>query len=423
MTRKSRIPLLAEFRLSFLTFLAAVALTLLACSDENLSGDDLVTKKVNILPKMQNPNNRVDMEEAMSQVEKSIVFLDKEHPSESRSNRMVNSVSVLLSSGIKSSMMKSGEYGTLGISDTLAYVFNFKDSLGYVIISYDRRVGNPLFAFTEKGSLFDGKTDNPGLKIFLERLEGYLLESIIKSNKADEPITRGPTSAPLNIQVSPLVPVEWGQGMPFNNYVGGQCNNNTGNNKYWAGCVATATAQIMSYWKYPTFLGGINIGNSNIGGTKYNWTMLNNYKRSNDFSQSSVATNMVADLFQKIGKGVNMNYGCDGSGSHASLGLSFLVSNGFKLYGSTYLRDYDLGFVHSSLTDRRPLIARGCNVNAGGGCHAWVIDGVATTLLNIYHHIHNNWGWDGTDNGYYYTGIFDPLTFNFQNVEVGLVYK
>jgi len=335
---------------------------------------------------------------------------------------MVNSVSVLLSSDIKSSMMKSSEYGTLGISDTLAYVFNFKDSLGFVIISNDTRVETPLLAFTKKGSLVNGKTDNPGLKIFLERLEGYLLESIIKSDKNDEqkPLVEtrgGPTPvANLDIQVSPLVPVEWGQDYPFNELLEyGDCSG-TSNGKVWAGCVATAAAQIMSYWKYPATLGGIT----------YYWSMLNQHKRNTYFVQSPPAIAMVADLFKRIGTGVNMSYDCKGSGASTSKAIDFLVSKGFTLYGSTNLRDYDLGFVNSSLIARRPLIANGCNANAGGGCHAWVIDGVAIGFINnlrVVLYLHNNWGWDGAHNGYYLNGVFDPSIRDYKAVEVGLVYR
>jgi hypothetical protein len=42
-------------------------------------------------------------------------------------------------------------------------------------------------------------------------------------------------------------------------------------------------------------------------------------------------------------------------------------------------------------------------------------------VFNSYY-IHNNWGWDGRDNGYYPSGVFDP-SYNFQDVEIARVYK
>jgi len=441
MTQKPRIPLLAEFRFSIFTLFATAALTLLACSDENLSGDDSEVSKVRM---MQKASSRVDMEEAISQVEEAIAFLDKAHPSESKSKRRVNSVSVLLSGGIKSSMMKSGEYSALGISDTLAYVFNFKDSLGYVIISNDTRVKTPLLAFTEKGSLVNGQTDNPGLIVFLERLEGYVLESIIKSGKTDEQKinaagTKGHTPVGIFFPtlVGPLIPVEWGQGNPFNNNLEeGDCyGSGTANNgRVWAGCVATATAQIMSYWEHPTTLGS---------SWTYPWTTLNNYKRSSDFDPyptdtpiqkllKTIARYQVADLFQQIDIKVNMLYGCHESTAYTLDAIKFLLDNGYRLYygnvhiyGNTYWGNYDWLFVYQSLMADIPLIARGCNVN--GKCHAWIIDGLAlgyTYLPSKDYYVHNNWGWDGDANGYYLAGFFDPLNFNFQrDVKISAVYR
>jgi len=190
---------------------------LFSCSNENLSSDNL--SKGEILLKKQDSNNRVSADEAISQVDEVIAFLDREHPSESRSNRAVNSVSVLLFGGdVKSSILKSDEYRALGISDTLAYVFNFKDSLGYVIVSNDKRIDSPLLAFVKKGSLVNGNTDNPGLALFLKMLESYVLKSITEFDKtAEQRVTaqKGPATVPLDTIVKPLVPVEWGQHEPF----------------------------------------------------------------------------------------------------------------------------------------------------------------------------------------------------------------
>jgi len=406
----------------FAQVLFSLVFLLLSCSGENLSGNDSATSK---LGKMQKLNNRIDMEEAMNQVEKAIAFLDKEHPSEFKSRRVVNSVSILRFGDIKSSTMKSGKYDTLEISDTLAYVFNFKDSSGYVIISNDIRVDSPLLAFTKKGSLVNGETDNPGLALFLERLEGYVLKSVIEFGKTDEQraratAQRGPYLGPIDTILKPLVPVEWGQSNPFNDNLEYRNCPKTDNGRVPAGCVATATAQIMSYWEYPT----------KIDNVTYRWAALNIYKQKYDFypsptDESYVLTAkafsraMVANLFKQIGTGVNMEYGCDGSDASTAKALSFLESKGFS---TKSLTSYNLNTVRTALSFyKNPLIARGCNAAKGKKCHAWVIDGLARDSDSFY--IHNNWGFDGTDNGYYPSGIFDPLYFNFQGVEIARVSR
>ncbi|MDR2594353.1 MAG: C10 family peptidase [Fibromonadaceae bacterium] len=402
---------------------------LLSCSDENLPSNGLPSSEP--LAKVQN-TNRIDVQEATNLAEEAIAFLDSEHPSESKSSRTVNSVSILRFGNLKSSMMKSGEYSeALDISDTLAYVFNFEDSSGFVIISKDKRIESPLLAFTQKGSLVNGETDNPGLKLFLERLEGYMLESIAKYGKSDEErgivVAQKPyPSAFLDIVVEPLVTVEWDQKKPFNNNLEYKGCTNTGNGNVLAGCAATAVAQIMSYWEYP----------SSLGGPSYNWYSLKKYKRGRDFEPSPMdddfdtfiktrARNQVADLFERIGDGVIMDYsnGCKGSYTTSGNPLGFLKSKGFILY-ITYA-DYGLSLVTTPLITGKPILAEGCDAIITKECHLWVIDGLAKRLNNsnyYNYYIHNNWGWGDNSNGYYLSGVFDP-SYNYQNVKVSALYK
>jgi len=406
---------------NFICILFSLAF-LFSCSDENLTSGNL--SKGEFLAKTYDSNNRIDMAEATNLVEEAIAFLDKEHPSESKSSRSVNSVSILRFGDLKSSIMKSDEYRGLDISDTLAYVFNFGDSLGYVIISNDIRVESPLLAFTKKGSLVNGETDNPGLKIFLERLEGYILESIAKSGKADNQkevaeVQKGPYLGALDTIVKPLIPVEWGQGAPFNNNLkNDNCyGNGTANNgKVWAGCVATATAQIMSYWKYPTYMSG----------SSYNWNILTKYKHKIDFysssSEATIARNSVADLFQRIGNGVSMNYGCYKSTTPSELALYFLEY--FYGFSHTDFKPYTFNIIRNGLIAlKAPSMAKGCDATDPNNCHAWVIDGIARIHSSNSYFIHNNWGWDGNHNGYYESGVFDPSSYNYQNVYISKVYR
>jgi len=404
---------------------------LFSCSDENLPGPssgEFLQKTLEL-----ETSNRIDMKEAASLIDSIVVFLDRKDPSKASSSRMVNSVSILrFSDNIKSSALKSGKYDDIAISDTLAYVFNFKDSLGFVIVSNDKRVDSPLLAFTEKGSLVNGETDNPGLILFLERLEGYMLESIIKSSKTDEQklevTPKGSSSSNVVREVKPLIAVEWGQQKPFSDNLGGQCEK-TDNGKYPAGCVATATAQIMSYWQYP------DLPITSL----ISWTRLNQYKHKDDFSSWYQAFNplakvAVAELFQRIGIGVKMNYRCTGSGTNTSLALDFLVSNGFTSSFSPVLVSYDLALVKSLLTSKRPIMAQGYDYTDGYmSGHAWVMDGFAdvspsSSNLITFTFIHNNWGWDGDGNGYFLSGIFNPrrlnnVEYNFEDIKIGSVYR
>jgi hypothetical protein len=397
---------------------------LFSCSDDSLLEAE---PTLNI----QKISNRIGVEEAIDYVEEARVFLDEQSPLESRYSRAVNSVSVLLFSDAKASAMKSGKYKDLGVSDTLAYVLNFGDSSGYAIVSKDKRVETPLFAFAEKGTLINGKTDNPGLAIFLERLEGYVLESIAKSGNGDEKkevmavAQKGPIS-PNSIYnfrsiVAPLVLVEWGQDRPYNNNLQygdlvkpGYCPN-TSNGRVLTGCTATAMAQIMSYWKQPT----------DIGGKTLNWTLLNNFKDTSYFYSSSsdpfwtmTARVMVAHLFERLGYHVNMNYknGCEISVAYTPWALDTL-----KRFGFSYMptKDYTTAYFEHTMEKLKPTFVTGCDPNIEM-CHAWVIDGLAVragplgiiVLSLADYFVHNNWGWDGKDNGYYLSRVFETNVFS-----------
>jgi hypothetical protein len=268
--------------------------------------------------------------------------------------------------------------------------------------------------------------------LFLERLEGYVLESIAKSEKGEEKkevmavAQKGPYDPYfLDIMLNPLVSVKWGQEKPFNNnleYKG--CSPRPSNGRVWAGCTATATAHIMSYWKYPT----------TINNKTYNWESLNNYKNSDAFYSSGgialkiaaaiIARRSVASLFEQIGAegtGISMKYGCDGSYASEFAVMDFLVSNGFTLFNNKYFISYDLDQVASFLFSG-PLIVYGC---AQRGCHLWVIDGLSRAVWNSYvnYFVHNNWGWDGQYDGYYLSGVFDPGSDDYQKIKLGLVYR
>ncbi|MDR3000373.1 MAG: C10 family peptidase, partial [Fibromonadaceae bacterium] len=306
------------------------------------------------------------------------------------------------------------------------------------------------------------ETDNPGVKIFLERLEYYILGSIvdaerqkdsllndilkkldIKSNELAglsffESIDNGTRNIDSQtvLRIDPIVPVQWRQGTPFNNNL---TNPNCSDGKNSAGCVAVAVAQILYYWNYPTVTTNV------INGSFIYWPWIHGFRRAsnfrvnrhdtqNDIRMKDRARVQVANLFQKIGAGVNMNYGCLGSSASMANALSFLRNHGFTVPA---LSNYNLSIVTTSLVNnKRPIIAVGCSAESTGKkCHAWVIDGyhrirVITTLapglsIPLYdnHYVHNNWGWNGSFDGFYLNNVFNPSELAFQNIEVAPVYR
>jgi hypothetical protein len=366
-------------------------------------------------------DNRIGWEEAESLARDAIIILDEKHPARSGLGREIETVSFLRFGQVKSSILETERFRGIEISDTLAYVFNFRDSLGYAIISKDDRAEVALLALTKKGSLINGRTNNPGLKMFLRRMEGYVLESIVKSEetkrkgiKKDRAMVSMPRSP---VFVGPLIPVEWGQHQPFWNNLK---NTSCASGHDLAGCVATALAQLMTYYESP----------SAIDGVTYDWTLLSGFKHWNDFNTSTTATNMVANLFQQIGTGINMRYGCDVSTAFMFNAYAYLLNLGYSsAYGFPYMQNYSLISAIVNIGGCAPLLAFGCDYYIGG-CHAWIMDGYMT--YNNYaghalYFIHNNWGWDGYDNGYYFSVMwsddFGAGGYSFEDVTIGVFYN
>ena len=119
-------------------------------------------------------------------------------------------------------------------------------------------------------------------------------------------------------------------------------------------------------------------------------------------------------LGKEIGQRVGMTYSVGGSGAQSSNSPSTLSSFGY--HTSSYT-NYSISSVMSSLNAEHPVYIRAENTSSG---HAWVTDGskyicttkkthevtgtsrtlVATEYVKQWY-LHFNYGWNGTDNGYY----------------------
>jgi hypothetical protein len=245
-----------------------------------------------------------------------------------------------------------------------------------------------------------------------------MLESIAKHGKGgglEAAAKGGPVDlGPNDTLIRPLVSVAWGQEFPF--WLG-LSTTKCPSGYYVAGCVATAIAQIMSYWEYPTDYGP--------------WALLKKYKHGSDFypspkddpkemaremAEKNAATTLVANLFRQIGNGVGMSYGCEVSNANAVLAAAFLSWKKFSIKDFT---PYNYSItemikLHVALTLKTIFFAYDCDYINPNKCHAWVIDGLAIKDGSFY--INNNWGWDGKDNGYFPAGVYDPKPYNYQNV-------
>lgn len=364
------------------------------------------------------------------------------------------------------------------VQQKLAYIVNFEDDRGYAIISADIRIPQDVIACTVSGNLeLEDETENEGLIVFLEGAEEYMEESIQKGeiqkdSLANEVVEKLLAENPelakeINTKasifsilsrfeysvtqtvysweniggVSPLTPVEWDQGSPYNLYTKSK---GCGGNAPYVGCVAVATAQIMQYWKYPTYIDNYYMDWNNMG--RYTSKLDRNYMFNNKWTDNiyyapKTTKENIARLMERIGANVGMKYSCDAGSADSNDAIKWLKRIGY-LGGEK--SGYDFSRVKSSLDNRRIVYARGnshkkkhkilgikVKTTYSGG-HAWNYDGYInkrqrvdnhvlikdkrtkrilsskiTTTWNYQQLVHVNWGWGGSYNGFYVSGAFD----------------
>ena len=243
---------------------------------------------------------------------------------------------------------------------------------------------------------------------------------------------------PSNAAVAPLLSTTWDQSPYYNN----QCPYDyTYGERTVTGCVATATAQIMKYWAFPSSGYGSNSYYTSSYGTlsasfntTYSWSSMPTALSS---SSTTTQINAVAKLMYHIGVAVEMDYGVSSQGGSSAFNYNYsgsIIASAqtalmryFKYKPSlaaVFKADYTTtewnNILKAELNASRPILYSGRD-NSGG--HSFVCDG-----YNSSGKFHFNWGWGGYCDGYYTMGSLNPstggtggnssYTFNLNNAAV-----
>ena len=291
------------------------------------------------------------------------------------------------------------------------YVFNAEGNQGFVIVSGDDRTSEIL------GYSKTGKLDINQLPENLKGwLEGYArqIEALGTSAKpAEKFMTRGADSWKA---VSPLIKTQWNQYEPYNlmcpdgNYVDYYEVGYDANNRCVTGCVATAMAQIMYYWKWPNGCDAIDsyptgyydddwnfIETNRVKGlpaTTFKWDKMKTVYTSGEMGEAADA---VAELMRYCGQAVNMDYGTDGSSAGI---LPYIMARYFgfgknarQVVRSLYSLSVWENMIYKEVSEERPVLYGGSSISGG---HQFIVDGYDGKGL-----FHMNWGWGGMSDGYF----------------------
>lgn len=211
--------------------------------------------------------------------------------------------------------------------------------------------------------------------------------------------------------VEPMLRTTWDQGINYNGSCppdaqgpGGRC---------YAGCVASAVGQLMYHHRWPNQGTGEYSYMHPVYGEQYaNFGETNYYWNGMETALSGPNSHLSLLLYH-LGISFDMDYGPNGSGmwNHSAANS---MRNFFKYGPETQyvFRDETTmnwdSIIIANLEDRKPVYYAGWEAVGSQNGHAFVCDGYDPD--GFYHF---NWGWSGSNDGYFLLSALTPGGSNF----------
>lgn len=352
------------------------------------------------IPKPEFSSHHIDYDQAL---QTALSFLKDE----SKLTRSESQVSNHYEYFVQSATRSSANSVDVGF-----HVINFGNDAGYALVANDDRA-TPIYAFADEGHLdMDEALKNPGFQIFMDGAISRFTREIIGSSglvpiipMPDDSLGATVTIYDGNFRyvrtdvirdtVECTVPTLWHQDMPYNMY----CPWDLKNGNYvhcLAGCVAIATAQIMTYHRKPLSYNGYTI----------DWESISHFVPASQTDTIRYAAQTTANYIYQIALSCEMDFGVSASYSNITKAKNAFVNWGYHVIGPVY---FNTQLVTNSIDVSRPVFCVG--QNSEGNTHAWVIDGyrrygTRTTYWNAWppfdlykietsegYYYHCNWGW------------------------------
>lgn len=259
---------------------------------------------------------------------------------------------------------------------------------GFVIVAGDDCAG-PVLGYSTEGNI-DAERLADNLGAWLADYEDQMADAAYAA----------PYSVPEEwAPVEPMLTTQWNQGSPYN----AECPT-VGDKSTWAGCVATAMAQIMFFWQWPqaetdsipAYTAG-SVEYDSLAPTTFDWeNMIPAY--NGEYTPEQVQA--VAHLMHYAGRSVEMTYGVNGSSAYVyKCPDAFISRFGYDSHVQTIFRnafstDEWNAHVYSELAKGHPVLYSGQSARVN--VHAFVCDGYDGQGF-----FHINWGFGGNGNGWF----------------------
>lgn len=313
---------------------------------------------------------------------------------------------------------KQGDKGKMNLSQQSYFVFPNANSKGFTIVSGDDRLPE-IVGYSSQGS-YDENNLPEGFISFMKAYQNLynkvnLGDAEALKNLAEIKAWRNKknASAASTSAVAPLLGnIEWDQTSPYNN----MCPKYDSVHVAATGCVATAMAQVMAYYKYPKQLkadipgyvnrwNGIPMEIPTITQEEgiYDWdNMLPKYNKEANATQQQ--KDAVAKLMYHCGAAVRMSYGPESGAAVSSSKLAkyfgYDADLMMDLSRSSFTLDKWMQIIDTELAAGRPVLYGGQSSENG---HQFICDGKDENGL-----YHINWGWSGNQNAYFDLSILNP---------------
>ena len=305
--------------------------------------------------------------------------------------------------------------------DSYYYVFNADNDQGFVIVSGDSRT-EEILGYVDHGTYCEGTVPEQmksWLQAYADEIQS-LDEHGIKATPARQRAAARHRLNSTKHAVAPLMSTTWNQGDPYNTKCPNYYRRDGSTAKPATGCVATALAQVMNFYKYPkrtmadipAISNTYQLSNGQQKTvntkpirrfTKLEWDKMQDHYTGNEPQEQIDA---VANLMLYVGQSVHMAYGASSGASFNSYAARMLTDyfNYAKGAYIAYRTDYSIDGWYNLLYDE---IATGHPVGftgrSTGGAHAFVIDGYDGENM-----FHLNWGWGGQCDGWFLLTSLNP---------------
>lgn len=260
------------------------------------------------------------------------------------------------------------------------HLFVGKDEQRFVIVSGESRL-NEVVGY---GRLTTGNAASlpPQVHALLQQYT----ETVRQVRAGQAPAATTPKN--LRRYVEPLIDAQWGQSYPYNSKTP-----RVGGKPTYTGCVATAAAQFLYFYKWPLQRPSLYVrseGDEADTSPTYLWDLM---KGTREQMNSTWAAAAVGRLLLDVGKAIRITFGTQASPSNIEYTLDALQNDfGYTtrlLHRDRMKADEFREAIMQEISDGYPVMV--C-----GGVHAFVYDGYDRRGF-----VHANFGWDGQGDGYY----------------------